>query len=63
MSFINNSTGTMGVQRDEVIAMLVQDLKIVLRLKTRPDIVYEEAADPAELDTLKARTWNQLTAE
>lgn len=61
--FIKNSVDTVGVQRDEIQAMVVQDLLIVFKMITGPDIVYEEAQDQAQLNTLKARTWAQLTAE
>jgi len=61
--FINNTTGNVVVRRDDITACFVQGLLIVFKMRADPDIVYEEAEDEAQLVTLKARTWKQLTEE
>lgn len=60
MAYMDNSTANVAVNKEEVKAMVVQDLLIVLKMKTGADIVYEEASDETELNQLKVRTWNQL---
>lgn len=58
--FIANSNSTVAVKKDDIKAMVVQGLLIVFKMDTGPDIVYEQAADEAELVELRTRTWNQL---
>jgi len=60
MPFINNSTDTVAVERDNIKALIIYGLLIVFKMNTGPDIIYEEAQDESQLQTLRVRTWNQL---